>query len=82
MEMFRKSNFSKPQLLLRYVEGVFFAIFDCSEALVMFIDFINKFYANLKFTLERANDILPLLNAEIRNKGYYFQTFYNFCLFF
>ena len=64
-----KSQELQPFIWLRYVDDIFFTWTHGEEKLTQFLNELNKFYSNLKFTYETSSCIVTLLdlNVSLRN---------------
>ena len=72
-------NLNKPKFYLRYVDDVL-AAFDDEQDSLNFFDFLNKRNPNIKFTIEKQNNLsiafLDVFISGINNQNLTLQTYY------
>ena len=62
-----------PKLYLRYIDDVY-AIFDSNQNCDEFLSILNAQHLSVKFTVEKATDLLPFLDVEIKFDKFDFKT--------
>ena len=63
---------SNGLLLLKFM--IFYAIFDSNHNCDMFLSILNAKHQSVKFALEKATDLLPFLDVEIKFDQFGFKT--------
>ena len=65
---FLKSQEIKPWLWKRFIDDIFFIWTDTEENLDTFLEDLNKFHFNLRFTYEKSREKINFLNVVIKIK--------------
>ena len=62
---FLDSEIVKPWLWLRYIDDIFFIWTEGEDKLEGFLNHLNNFYPNLKFTLEKSKSSFNFLDVSV-----------------
>ena len=65
---FLKSQEIKPWLWKRFIDDIFFIRTDTEENLDKFLEDLNKFHPNLRFTYEKSREKISFLDVVIKIK--------------
>ena len=75
--LFLKNEQIKPRIWFRYIDGIFFIGTDSEKELDDFLEQLNNFYSNLKFTHERSREEINFLDVTVRvNHGEFITDLY------
>ena len=73
---FLKSQELTPLLWYRYIDDVFFIWAHVEESLASFLNILNNYHANIKFTHESNREHIPFLDLNLKLSGkVYFRLF-------
>ena len=65
---FLEGESSQPWVWLRYIDGIFFVWIKGEKELIKFMERLNKFHTNLKFTFDRSPDKINFLDLAVKLK--------------
>ena len=69
---FLKNEEVKPLIWLRYIDDIFCVWTESKEKLISFLDRLNSFHPNLKFTFDMSTKEVNFLDVVVKNNKVYF----------